>query len=261
MSHALQHSEGPNRLVKQAEPGSDFSGPDTALTARAQLSPAELKEFEYKPVPVLAPVSLFLGICSVIAMFSVAGALLCVIGLAVSFAGLWQIRRANGEYGGRVLARVGFVLSGLFLVSGIGWHSYLFATEVPEGYQRVSFSQDISRKGCVVKDGVPDFNSDVAGLDGQHVFVKGYMYQTRQTDGLKKFLLLKDNQQCCFGGQPSQNDMIEVEMQGDKTAEYHHLTLVSVGGVFRLKDIRQAAGQAPVYKLEATHFGRAKTSF
>src|SRR5262245_2680189 len=81
-------------------------------------------EFDYHPVPPLAPITLFLGVCAI-------AGLLALPGLAVGFAGVitglicvWQIRRAEGELGCGVLAKIGLVLSALFLVSGSALHAY-----------------------------------------------------------------------------------------------------------------------------------------
>ena len=50
-------------------------------------------------------------------------------------------------------------------------------------------------------------------LDGQRIFIKGYMYPTKELEGLNSFLLVKDTGQCCFGGNPAITDMIMVTME------------------------------------------------
>ena len=47
------------------------------------------------------------------------------------------------------------------------------------------------------------------------------MYPTKELQGLKTFLLVKDNAQCCFGGNPAMRDMILVNMVGNKTVNFH----------------------------------------
>jgi len=159
-----------------------------------------------------------------------------------------------------MVATLGVALSTFFLVSGVAYQSYVYANEVPEGYHRLNFSSDISAKGFVTKDGVQAVNPDVLELDKKNVFLKGYMYPTRDTEDLKSFILVKDNGQCCFGGQPDVKDMILVEMQGNKSADFYS-GLVSVAGEF-LAEAPTAAGELrPVYQLKGDHFEQARTAY
>jgi hypothetical protein len=153
------------------------------------------------------------------------------------------------------------VLSVGFFASGTAVHAYNYATEVPEGYRRVNFTHDISKKGFPVgMDGAATIHPDVQQLDGQPIFLKGFMYPEQQTEGLAQFVLVKDNQQCCFGGQPNPADMILIEMEPGKTVDYYP-SLVSVAGTFHAQAPGKAAGLTTVYRIEGTHFSRAKTSF
>ena len=63
-----------------------------------------------------------------------------------------------------------------------------------------------------------------------------------------------------FGGQPKLTDMIKVRMPQGMTATYDS-NMVSVAGVFRLRDLRRAGNLEPAFELDATHFGPAKTSY
>ena len=212
----------------------------------------QVNEFNYRPIPILAPVTLFLGI------FSFLG-LLWMICLGVSLFGtifgatcLVQIRRSKNELGGKVMARIGFALSLVFLISGSSRHAYTIAVEVPEGHRRVSFYQDISKKGFLTENGQTSIHPDVEPLDGEKIFLKGFMYpDTRRQTGITNFVLVKDNNECCYGGQPQLTDMIMVRLQdGLKTA--YRTGMVSVAGVFRINSGTGPAGLEPVYTIEAT---------
>ncbi len=224
-------------------------------------SPADFRdEFSYKPVPPTAVVGLALALFSFIALFGIIGLGIAVTGIVVSLVSLWNIKRSAGELGGKMVATLGVALSTFFLVSGVAYQSYVYANEVPEGYHRLNFSSDISAKGFVTKDGVQAVNPDVLELDKKNVFLKGYMYPTRDTEDLKSFILVKDNGQCCFGGQPDVKDMILVEMQGNKSADFYS-GLVSVAGEF-LAEAPTAAGELrPVYQLKGDHFEQARTAY
>lgn len=219
------------------------------------------KEFNYRPVPVLAPVSLFLGICSFLSVLTLLGVGIAMFGTVLGAVCLWRIRQSAGELSGKSLALIGFLLSLLFLVSGSSLHAYTIATEVPEGFRRVNFYHDVSKKGFVYATGVSDFHPDVKALDDEKIFIKGYMYPTRQTQNLTSFLLVKDNEKCCFGGQPSLTDMILVEMQDGKTVDFSP-GLVSVAGIFHTQ--RAAEGPAdlsPVYAINGIFCEPARTAF
>lgn len=215
-------------------------------------------EFDYKPVPVLAPVTLVVGILASVSLLTELALPLALFGLITGTLCLRQIRKSDGEFGGKWVARIGVLLSGLFLFSGASLHTHAYATEVPEGYLRVNFPREISKRGFDVKDGRLALHPEVAKFVDKKVFLKGYIWQTRVTEGLDSFILLKDNGECCFGGEAAPNDMMLVRMQGGQTVKLYN-GLVSVGGTLRF-DPNAAPGD-PVYTLEATHYSRARTAY
>ena len=218
------------------------------------------EDFGYKPIPPLAPVSALLGVVALSGLLSPLGLVFAVFGVVLGFVALRQIQRAEGGLGGGKIATIGLATSAILLVSGTALHIYWYKTEVPEGYQRVSFGADISKKGFVVEDGEGKAHPDIAALDGKSLFLKGYMYPEGQPDGITSFILCRDNGQCCFGGQPKLTDMIKVKMPKGLTARYDP-NMVSVAGTFRLRDLRKAGNLEPAFELDATHFSPAKTSY
>ena len=68
-------------------------------------------EFDYRPVPVAAPIALFLGLSSVIGVFSMVGLVVGVAGLLLGLRAALRIRRSEGEYSGQWVAVTGAVLS------------------------------------------------------------------------------------------------------------------------------------------------------
>ena len=142
-------------------------------------------EFSYKPVPPTAVVGLALGLLSFIALFGIIGVGIAVFGIIVSLFSIFSIKRSAGELGGKTVALAAIVLSTFFLITGISYQSFVYAHEVPEGYHRLNFTSDISAKDFVEKDGVSRVNPDVMSWDKKNIFLKGYMYPTRQTKNLK----------------------------------------------------------------------------
>ncbi len=216
-------------------------------------------DFSYRPLPPLAPVSLLLGLCAFSGWLSPLGLVFAIFGVILGIVAQRQICAADGGFSGKGLANAGVVLSALLFVSGVGLHIFWFATEVPEGFRRISFSTDISKKAFVIQNGYTTVHPDIAALNGEKLFVKGYMYPEMRQDGLESFILCRDNGACCFGGQPKLTDMIRVKMTEGQTVR-HNPNLVSVAGDFRL-NAGDVGELKPAFELDASYFSSAKTSY
>jgi hypothetical protein len=75
----------------------------------------------------------------------------------------------------------------------------------------------------------------VRELDGKRVRIRGYILPTAQQRGIKQFVLVRDNQECCFGPGAALYDCILVRMQGDKSAEFS-VRPVAVEGEFKVEE-------------------------
>jgi hypothetical protein len=217
-------------------------------------------EFEYRPVPALVSVAGAFAVFSLTAFIIDWLLLVPVVGILLAAVALWQIRRGAGAYGGRGMAWILIGIMALELGGAAGLYGYSFVTEVPDGYQRVSFVNDISKFELKTVNGQMQIPEPVQELDAQPVFLKGYMYPTREDRGLTRFVLCKDMGQCCFGGNPKPTDMIVIEMDKKHRVDYR-TGMVSVAGVFRTHADVGAAGLNPVYKLDCSYFNVAKTSY
>lgn len=170
--------------------------------------------------------------------------------------GVWawrNLRRYPDELSGRPLATIGVIGSTLVLVAGAVWHIHEYVTEVPDGYLRISFD-DLQPKGGVSPTGEPQIPTE---LDGQRVFVKGYVHPGVASLGYNRtFILVPDMGTCCFGGQPKLTDMIEVTIQDPKGIKYS-LRKQKLGGVLRVTNrIKKVAGglTGGIYELEADYY-------
>ena len=168
---------------------------------------------------------------------------------------LGRIRREPELFTGRPLALLGAVLSGVMLVTGISLGSYEYITEVPEGYQRISFSamkpDEIQERGGVK---VPP---EIAALDGKKVFIKGYIRpdSISVSKGIDRFLLVRDNNQCCFGDMSTVKyyDQIDVDMVGSQRLDYDQ-GVFKIGGVLHITPENLAAApMKPVFMLKADY--------
>ena len=217
-------------------------------------------EFDYHPWPPLVSVSGAFVLLSLSAFIYDVMLVVPAIGILLAFVAMWQIKSSRGVYSGLRIAATSAVLMVLLAGSAAAFHAYNFATELPPGFQRVSFTNDISAKGLVIRDDAIGIDPDVKKLDGSSIFLKGFMYPTQQVEGLTSFVLCKDNGQCCFGGQPKTTDMILVEMKDEKHTNYR-AGLVAVGGDFRIHPTVDSTGLKPVYKLECRYISAAKTAY
>ncbi len=232
----------------------------TSVTERPRYCEEPNVEFSYAPLSAWAIVSACLAFLSLLTFIWISCAVIAVVALFTSLWTVWRIRRSEGMYSGTGLAKASALVTAMGLAGALSMHAYLYATEVPEGYRRVSFARDISAKALQNADGTLQVHPDVKALDGQKIFVKGYMYPVRQTHGLTEFILVKDNKQCCFGGQPKQTDMILVKMAPENPVDYY-VGLVAVAGTFKAEAPRPSAGLQPIYQLEGEIFQHAQTTY
>jgi hypothetical protein len=212
-----------------------------------------MDDLGYRPVPILAPISLGAGLFSLVGLAAPAGLAVCVFGMVLGILCLRQIRRANGEYGGWVVGLLGLILSTGFLLGGSALHAYSYATEVHEGFSRLNFGW-LAKQEPVIIDGDLQVAADAQAFDGKKVYIKGYMYPTGQLTGLTRFVLCKDTGQCCFGGQPKMTDMVMVEFKDGVTADHREQQLVGVGGTFRAKKVIVGGELVAIYSLEGDYF-------
>jgi hypothetical protein len=220
----------------------------------------EQDEFSYRPVPPLVPISAAMVFLSITAFMWDVFIAVPIIGTVLAVLAWRKIARSNGDYsGGTVAAALAFLLPTI-AVGAAAFHVVSFLTELPPGYQRVSFATDISQKGFVVEDGQPAVHPDVQKIAGNEVFLKGFMYPTKQMEDITSFVLCKDSGDCCFGGQPKQTDMIYIEMEPGRRVHYR-AGLVAVAGKFEATPTLDPTGLNPVYKLTCEYFAPAKTSY
>jgi hypothetical protein len=90
----------------------------------------------------------------------------------------------------------------------------------------------------------------IEAMAGQRIRIRGFILPTPQKRGIRAFVLVRDNQECCFGPGAAIYDCILVEMQPGKTAEFS-IRPVAVEGTF---DIREVLGpdkkHLAIYHLE-----------
>lgn len=178
-----------------------------------------------------------------------------VFGMSLSLWSIGRIRKDSDQYTGLPLALAGLVLSTVFLVSGVAYGSYVYFTEVPDGYQRIAFedmrpSEQQERGGVAVPP-------EIKALAGKRVFIKGYIRpgSAPVRTGIDKFLLVRDNNECCFGdlSKVKYYDQMDVKITSNHRVE-DTLKILRMGGILEINEQNLAFGPGyPVFTLKADY--------
>lgn len=206
---------------------------------------------QYRSLSSLAVVSLVAGVLSALTFVDWMLAAIPMAGIVAGVLAMRRIRAAPDAYTGELLALIGTLLSGLLWIGGWARLAYVQATEVPPGYERISYD-DLQVDPSQPNQLPPQ---KAVELNGKKVFIKGFVYQPTggQTTGLTRFILVRDKGQCCFGGNPKITDMIEVRMLGDLEAEFN-MQPRKLAGTFRIGLGQSMHGLAgALYHLDADH--------
>ncbi|MFM7206079.1 MAG: DUF3299 domain-containing protein [Planctomycetaceae bacterium] len=90
----------------------------------------------------------------------------------------------------------------------------------------------------------------VRELERHRVRIRGYILPSFQQSGLTQFVLVRDNQECCFGPGAALHDCVVVRMQTGMTAEFS-IRPVAVEGTFRVAELRGPDGRhLAIYALD-----------
>ncbi|MBM4020646.1 MAG: DUF3299 domain-containing protein [Planctomycetes bacterium] len=90
----------------------------------------------------------------------------------------------------------------------------------------------------------------VTALPGSAIRIRGYILPSFQQTGLTQFVLVRDNQECCFGPGAALHDCIVVRMRPGKTADFS-IRPVAVAGTFRIDELRAPDGShLAIYALD-----------
>jgi len=85
---------------------------------------------------------------------------------------------------------------------------------------------------------------------GHEIRIRGYIYPTLKKNGIKQFVLVRDNLECCFGPGAALFDCILVHMCEGKTAEFS-IRPVTVEGKFSFEEFRDYDGAVrAIYRLD-----------
>jgi hypothetical protein len=203
----------------------------------------------YQAINPLSVGSVVVGLLSAVAFFHWGLLVISLIGILLGVAGLINLSRIEGSKVGVYLSCTGIGLS-ILLGGGLYAYSvYRYYHMTPPGYISVGYETLES------DDPNAPFPKAAYELEGERIFLRGYMYPSRQQTGLKTFLMSRDNGVCqyCLPN-PKITDQVFIELAGEREAVYT-TRLIGVGGKFSMKfDDKKGKYGGIIYHIEADYF-------
>ena len=166
-------------------------------------------EGSYRAVAGTAIAAAVTAALSPLAFFDWSLAVVPVVGIVLGAMAYRTIAQRPDVFIGRPLAIGAIVLSAVSLVAGLITLSRAYAAELPDGYERLNYGLLQPLPGDP-SDAVPD---TARTMDGRNVLLKGYIYPGKQQTGITQFLLVRDQGDCCFGGNPKITDRVLVQLK------------------------------------------------
>ncbi len=234
-----------------------MSGTLEQIKPSVEVQPAFSETVAYRTISRSAVIALILAFVSLLAFLVPWMLVLPVVSVVLGLTALSTIRRYPEEYTGSPAAVVAVGISTVTFLLAATWHAVDYATEVPEGYSRISFSElqpDMKDPHSLVRNRDSILPKRAADLSGKPVFIKGYMHPGVETMGkVNHFILVPDMGTCCFGGQPKATDMIEVKIKEGASRVKYSTRTVKLAGKFILAEQSSKFGElhSVVYHLEA----------
>ena len=225
-----------------------MNAPHAIDSAFSDTSKAE----QYRSVSKASVVCVVFALLSFLAFLFEAFVLLPFLSICFGLFALSQIKKYPDELTGSRATKIGMLISAIALVTSVSMYCLIYATEVPEGYQRISFYTLEPNKRTKLPVAEKAFE-----LDGQKVFVKGYVRPGMKKNRLKKFILVGDFGSCCFGGNPKITDVIAVSLINEDDYVNYGYRLRRIGGEFilhrRPKAVQEKDLPSIVYEIEADY--------
>ena len=90
----------------------------------------------------------------------------------------------------------------------------------------------------------------IESMVGQRIRIRGFILPAERQRGIKTFVLVRDNQECCFGPGAALYDCILVEMVPGKTIEFS-IWPIAVEGTFGINEVVGPDGNhLAIYRIE-----------
>jgi hypothetical protein len=181
-------------------------------------APAELlvhdtvADDSYRAVSGVTVAAAALALLSPLAFLDWWLAVVPLFGIVLGGVALRDIALRPAEVTGRGFSLAAIAVSAMAFVGGLGYQTYVYATELPPGFERLNYAMLQPLPGDPAT-AVPDSAME---MSGRNVLLKGYMYPGKQQQGITQFLLVRDQGDCCFGGNPKITDRVLVTLSDAK---------------------------------------------
>jgi hypothetical protein len=215
---------------------------DLERNERSYASPVTEIPEQYRALSTAAVTALVFGLLSLAAFLDYWLVVLPAVGVVWGLIALRQIRARPGELTGKGLAMCGMAMSSVLLIAGPGWVYYDDMSQVPPGYQWISYDE-LQPNPQVAGELVPQSALD---LNGKKIFIKGFVFAGSKSEGIQQFMLVRDAGTCCFGGNPKITDRIVVDL-GTPGGMMYTKQIVRVAGVFHVNPSQGPGGIGAVY--------------
>ena len=203
---------------------------------------------QYRALSIAAVITLVTSMISLAALLTPWLIVIPLAGILLGLVTTLRIKARPDELTGGPMAVAGSAACALIFVLAISWHTFIYVTEVPDNYERISF-YNLQAEDDYSELPIPPSALD---LDGKRIFIKGYLYPDGQRHAIKKFVLVRDLGTCCFGGQPELTHMIEVTLREPLQVDFN-FRVHKLGGIFTVDtQLKPVSGVNGVYyQLEA----------
>jgi hypothetical protein len=90
---------------------------------------------------------------------------------------------------------------------------------------------------------------EINDMQGRRISIRGYILPngTKQT-GNRKFILVRDNQECCFGPGAALYDCVLVKLKEDHEVDFT-VRPVTVEGIFQLKELKIGGRTMAIFRM------------
>ncbi len=139
-----------------------------------------------------------------------------VLAAVLGFVGWRDIVARPDVLTGRSIALGSMALGLAMLLGGTWYQSTVYARELPPGFERLSYAALQPGEGEPANM-IPE---SAVRMNDQNVLIKGYMYPGKQQRGIRQFLLVRDQGDCCFGGNPKITDRVLVQLSDRQGTEF-----------------------------------------
>jgi len=194
----------------------------------------------------LGPLSIACFVLGIAALLTFVHWVFGVFPVASAIIGYLAIRKilvAPEVTTGASLTAAGLIMACVFSATGYGYQIYTYYTHAPDGYIELDWTDDLLANGGITQR--------AEELDGQLVFVRGYMQSTRYTSGLRNFTLVRSVGHC-DSCQPITNptNMLGAVLLDNKEIDYT-TRRIGIGGRFHINRKDDEFTQEVPYIIEA----------